>query len=766
MESARRRGSCVAVAFAFGLAACADEGAPTLSRRDAIDVDWGAYDDTASDGADVHADARDDEPGPDAAPPYGLPPRLLNTRCKLDGDAAIGDPYEAARLFPALTFDEPADVLLAPGDTTRAYVQGRRGVIEVVDVATGARHDTPFLDLRDRVLCCAEQGLLGVAFDPDLERRPYVYIYHSLDAPRRTRLSRFTLVDRDQADRSSELVLLEIAQPTENHHGGMLAFGPDGYLYVTVGDGSGDLDRTYGFGQRVDDLNANILRIDVAASAPGHPYDVPPDNPLIGHPGARPEIWAYGFRNPWRIAFDGDDLWIGDVQEASYEEINLGVAGGNFGWHRMEASHCLLPPSDCDDGTLVRPLFEYPHGNGLCAIIGGFVYRGTRLPELAGSYLYGDHCTGYLWALRAEAGQVLENRRVASTGLNLTSIAPGPDGEVWLSALTGGLYRLRAVEASTGPSTFPTTLSATGCFSDLATRTPADGVLPYDLNTPLWSDGAHKRRWLVLPGVATIGLSATGSWAMPPGTILIKEFDLETEAGDPNTARPIETRFLSLGPDGGKGYSYRWNEAGTDAELLADGVTVDVPISARGDTLPWYFPSRSDCGGCHNAAAGGSLGLTTAQLNRRHDYGAVVDDQLRAMEHIGLFGGPLPERPEALPRQLAPDDEAAPLEARVRSYLAANCAHCHRPGGPSAAALDLRLETPLAATGTVDVAPTRGDLGVGGAAIVAPGDPERSILYLRMARRGPNQMPPLATSAVDEVALDVVRRWILSLGAP
>jgi len=747
-DASVRWSTCLALCI-MGSVACADESPPALPTHDTTDFEFWS---------DVAPETIDATPVP-TPEPFGLPPRLVNTQCRLDGDAGGGDPYEAVRVFPTLAFDEPADLVFAPGDPTRAYVQERPGRIRVVATDTGIGAPTPFLDLSARVVCCAEQGLLGFTFDPHFQDTGDFFVYYTLADPKRTRLSRFTVKHNqpDQADVASEQVLLEVPQPTTNHHGGMLAFGPDGYLYMTVGDGSGNFDLDEGFGQRLDDLNANILRLDVSASTPAAPYAIPPDNPFVGRSGARPEIWAYGFRNPWRISFDSDGtLWIGDVQEASYEEINIGKPGGNYGWNRMEASHCMIPPSDCDDGTLIPPTFEYPHGNGLCAIIGGFVYRGAAHPDLVGAYLYADHCTGHVWALRYENGQVIENRRIASTGLNLTSIARGLDGEVWFTSLTGGIYQLRTHEVTTTPSEFPATLSATHCFADLASRTPADGVIPYDLNAPLWSDGAHKRRWLVLPGVAPIGFTSDDFWDLPVGTILIKEFLVDgvadpavsPSAADAGPARPIETRFLTKGDAGWKGYSYRWNDA-TATRMQS-----------------WYYPSRSDCGTCHNAAAGGSLGLQTGQLNRSYDYDGIVDNQLRAMEHIGLFGGSLPERPDALPRYVALTDESIPIETRVRSYLQSNCAHCHRPGGPSAAVMDLRVTTPLAATGMLDVAPTRGDLGIANPAIVRSGDPETSVLYQRMKVRGPNQMPPIASSVVDAQALDVVRRWIISLGAP
>jgi hypothetical protein len=253
----------------------------------------------------------------------------------------------------------------------------------------------------------------------------------------------------------------------------------------------------------------------------------------------------------------------------------------------------------------------------------------------------------------------------------------------------------------------------------------------------------------------------------------VKEFALELERGNPASSRALETRFLVRRAEGWTGYSYQWNDAQTEAYLLDAATTASFTVrdgpgpSAPSHVHTHYFPGRGECVGCHTAAAGGTLGVQTAQLNRAHDYPSGSDNQLRALEHVGLFGACLPARPASLPRLADPADAAAPLAERARSYLHANCAHCHRPGGTAPTAIDLRAEASFAATGLCGALPQAGDLGVTGAQLVAPGHPEESVLWLRAAMRGDGQMPPLATLAADPAGSALLADWITSLnGCP
>jgi uncharacterized repeat protein (TIGR03806 family) len=312
------------------------------------------------------------------------------------------------------------------------------------------------------------------------------------------------------------------------------------------------------------------------------------------------------------------------------------------------------------------------------------------------------------------------------------------------------------------PADLPPLLSQTGVFRSPADLTPSRGLVPYDVNAPLWSDGAAKRRWIALPGDARIGFAPTGEWTFPVGTVFVKHFEIG--------GRRLETRLLRVDETGnGYGVTYRWRGDGQDAELLADGLTeeVSVPTAAGSKAVKWSYPSRNDCLSCHTAVAGFVLGVKTRQLNGPFPYPAtgVTDNQLRTWGHLGMFRAPPREGDIGrLDRLVAAGDRAAPPERRVRSYLDANCAHCHRPGG-ARGLFDARYDTPLAGQGLVNGEVAAADLGVRDPKVVCPGSLERSMVYERMnRRRDVFNMPPLGTNQVDQAAAAVVAAWINELG--
>ncbi len=697
--------------------------------------------------------------------PFGLSSRVSASQCKLDGEPDTAPALEVERVFTTLSFTQPVQLTHAPDGTDRVFVVEQGGKIRVFPNGSPASA-TDFLTLTG-ITVGGEEGLLGLAFHPDYTSNGFFYVYYSAPNPRRSVIARYRVSGNpDVADPTSAQIVMEIAQPYSNHNGGQLAFGPDGYLYVSLGDG-GSAGDPQNRAQNMSELLGKILRIDVDHADPGLGYAIPPDNPFVGRSGARGEIWALGMRNPWRMSFDRltHALWAGDVGQGSWEEIDLIERGSNYGWRRMEGNACYDPSSNCDTGTLTRPLAAYGHDQG-CAVVGGLVYRGSRLPEIYGAYVYGDYCSGNIWALRWD-GATATTTRLVDTTLSISAFGEDRDGELYVVSLDGSIDRLRR---PTGQSagTFPRTLTATGCFSDVPNRVPAAELVPYDVRSPLWSDGAGKRRFMVVPNGTTIGFTTSGAWNMPVGTILVKEFTYDTVRGDPSSARALETRFLVRRSDGWHGFAYQWNDEQTEAFLLDAGTTVTFPVSDphTGATQHSHvIPSRSDCDRCHTSAAGGTLGLRTEQMNRSFDYGAVTDDQLRALEHAGFFGGCLPARPASLPALTDPADTSAPIASRARSWLQANCAHCHLPGGAAPTTIDLRAEVPFAAMNVCDAIPQHGDLGVAGARIVRPGSAEDSVLWLRAAiRDGNDQMPPLATLIPDPLGDDVLASWINGLG--
>jgi uncharacterized repeat protein (TIGR03806 family) len=708
----------------------------------------------------------------DPPPPFSTTWRVLNSTCKLEGSPDASQAFDVERAFPNVSFMLPTQLLSPPDATGRIFVVEQRGVVSVfpnrADV-TEADHKT-FLRIDDRVLSGGERGLLSIAFHPRYAQNRLFYAYYTRAPDGAIVVARYqaSAANPDLADPSTESVVLSFAHPDyADGNGGQLLFGPDGKLYIFTGDGGGDGDPQ----SRAQNLGlyfGKVLRIDVDGAAEDAAYAIPPDNPFVGTPGALPEIWAYGLRNPWRCSFDpAGKLWCSDVGRSRSEEIDVIERGANYGWPRMEGFACASPPTGCNDGSLTLPLFAYGHDQG-CAIVGGFVYRGSELPELRGAYIYGDYCSGRIWALRDDGAQA-SNMEIAHPSFSISSFGEDAAGELYIVSYSSQLQRLK--RPTPQPGAFPATASATGCYSNAATQEVAPGLVPYEVNSPLWADGTEKRRFIALPGTGRIGYTPQGAWSFPEGTLLMKEFWLELERGNPRSRRLLETRLLRRRSDAWEGFSYQWNDDQSDAVLLAISASKDYtvrdPVTGTTSTHTHYFPSRSDCARCHTSAAGGALGLQTAQLNRDHDYGAMVENQLTVMDRIGLFTSPLPGTPETLARLPDPLDPAEPVDVRARSYLHGNCSHCHLPGGTAPTTIDFRFFTPFRETNTCNAIPTQGDLDIDGARIVKPGSPDESVLWLRMSRRGANQMPPLATSIVDSAASAVLRSWIQSLdGCP
>src|SRR5574340_1144191 len=299
---------------------------------------------------------------------------------------------------------KPTHISHAGDGSNRLFITEQEG--RVLIVKNGVLLAEPFLDVRDRVSCCGERGLLSIAFAPGYRGKGAFYINYT-DRNGDTVVSRYRVSnDRDGADKGSEEVVLAIKQPFANHNGGQLAFGPDGYLYIGMGDG-GSANDPLGKGQKMSTLLGKILRIDVESRT--RPYAIPASNPFISQKGALPEIWALGLRNPWRFSFDREsgDLYIADVGQNRYEEVDFQPAasrgGENYGWNIMEGTHCFLAKS-CEVKGLVLPAVEYGHDQG-CSITGGMVYRGKTYPRLKGTYLYGDYCSGRIWGMRKRDGR-------------------------------------------------------------------------------------------------------------------------------------------------------------------------------------------------------------------------------------------------------------------------------------------------------------------------------------------------------------------------
>lgn len=726
--------------------------------------------------------AADKSTGPVAA--TGLEKRIPLTTSRVIGRPEPPLPFRAVRVFPDLKtkyplylIAEPAGAVGSPsGRPERLFIVEQKGkVIAFLNDPTAVDPEV-FVTIDDH-------DTYGMTFHPGYAQNRWVYVFsngpQSNEKQRFNRITRFTVRDKAPFDCDPESAVTIIEWESNGHNGGDLAFGPDGMLYASAGDGTTDSDTNL-TGQKISDLVSGMLRIDVEHPAPGQNYSIPRDNPFLDTPGARGELWAYGFRNPWRIHFDPQgNLWCGDIGQDQYEMVEIVRRGDNYGWSVTEGGQPFYLERERGPNPLVTPAVVHPHSEAR-SITGGVTYQGSRLAGMKGAYIYGDYGTGKIWAARASGPKVTEVREIADTPYQILGFGIDAAGEIYFVDYGGhAVYTLEPEPPATStPPAFPRKLSETGLFTNVADHQVNPALIPYSVNSPLWSDGAHKERFLALPGDSQIEFSEKEAWKFPEGTVLVKSFSLDLEPANSATRRRVETRLMVIQQNEWVGYSYRWNDEQTDADLVA-AEGADQPFEVRDPSAPggqrtqvWHFPSRTECMVCHSRAAVYVLGVSTAQLNRVHDYGGVLANQLDTWAHLGLFK-PQPDSTEAaaklpkpaadLPQLADPADAAADLEVRVRSYLHANCAHCHVEAGGGNAAMELAFKTPTDKARIVDVRPMHDKFGLPEARLIAPGDPERSVLLYRLTHRGKGQMPPLAASRVDDQAVELLREWVSKL---
>ncbi len=609
----------------------------------------------------------------------------------------------------------------------RWYVLAKTGIIYTFEDRPDAR-PTVFLDLSARIEEAAEAGLLGLAFPEDFAESGRLFVHYT--APGGTaflsRLSEFSSADGVTANPQSERIILEVDQPYANHNGGDIHFGNDGHLYWGLGDG-GSAGDPLGSGQDTDTLLGAILRLDVFPGAP-QPYGIPADNPFADG-GGRPEIFAWGFRNPYRWTFDREtgDLWVGDVGQHTWEELNRVRLGGNYGWATTEGDECFAS-DQCDTAGLQPPHAQYRNTSS-ASIVAGFPYRGRAMPELQGTVLYSDFYFGSVFAVDIEGG---DPEVVGEGARGFAGWAEGDDGELYaVSYFDGTIHALRPLEPSGEPDRFPRSILETGCVDPSDLRRPSPGAIAYDVSHSFWSDGADKQRFVALPEGASATIGVQGHLDFPIGTVLVKSFFDAAE-------QPIETRlFVHHDDDGWAGYTWAWNAEATDATFVERTRTETV------DGQPWVLPGPRDCMACHTAAAGRTLGLEVGQLS----------SELL----VTLVGDPVPAN------RFPAVDADAPLGERVRAYLHVNCSPCHRDEGPGGRSnLDLRATMSLENTNLCG-SPRAGSLDLEDAAIVVPGAPERSVLLARIEAEGGARMPPLGRTTVDTTGAALIGEWIASL---
>lgn len=717
--------------------------------------------------------------------------------------------FASANALGTMTFTNPVCITHPPGETNRLFILEKRGRIIVI-TNLAAPNRTVFMDITGRVAASDtqgdERGLLGMAFHPGYATNRHFYVFYTGNAttpvPGGTNslhdiLARFEISagNPNQGAANSEVRLITQRDEANNHNGGDLHFGPqDGYLYVSLGDEGAGNDTLQNSQRITKDYFSAIMRIDVD-QRPGslpptqHPsvvmplnYAVPPDNPFIGATSfnglpvdpnnVRIEFWAVGLRNPWRMSFDPETgtLYIGDVGQGgsavnSREEINIGVKGANYGWNYFEGffqrtNSALIPAGFVH----TPPLYDYPWGSG-AAVTGGVLYRGHRLSQLYGAYVFADYITGQFRALWHSGNNVT---RVMNLMVDQHATAFGVDprnGDILYADVTSTTAsQIKRINYSTTANPpIPPMLAGTGVFADLESLTPHDGIVPYDVNLPFWSDNAHKTRWFSVPNTnLTIAFNRDGNWSFPTGSVWIKHFELELTNGVPESRQRLETRLLVKNSAGAYGVTYRWSDSLTNAALVPEeGLNEAFIVDDGGGILRtqiWRYPSRVECMQCHTPAGGFALGFNSAQLNRPHDYNGVETNQIAALSAAGYFNTNVTGI-HTLRALAHPTDSAVSREYRVRSYLAVNCAQCHQPDGPAQGLWDGRLATPGPDANLINGLLVN-DGGNTNNRAIKPGSVEESMILTRISTLGPGRMPPLGSTVLDAEAIDLLSAWI------
>ena len=729
--------------------------------------------------------------------------------------------YTTANAFPNLTFVDPVKLLEMPNQ--QFMVVGKSGQVWIFNGQSSTSVKTLILDIKDQVVIGGDGGMVGGVLHPEFGQvgspnRGYFYLVYRYTPAKGTngsfgywRLSRFTLEDgATQVNPNSEYVLIQQFDRHDWHNGGDMFFGPNGFLYVIGGD-EGEANDYFNVTQQIDKwLFGGIFRLDVdkrggnishpirrqpqnqATPPSGWPssftqgYYIPNDNPWQDtNGGILEEFYALGTRSPHRMTYDAvlDEIWVGDIGQQSREEISVVYKGDNLQWPYKEGTlNGVKPRPTHVIGNERPPVYEYGRGVGR-AVIGGYVYRGSLFPELQGKYLFGDHETQNIWSLVRNNGQAptvefLVNLPVEGYGGKdgLSTFGEDAAGNIYMADLfgtdlDGGKIR-KLVQTGNIPDP-PQKLSDLNVFANLSTLQPNSGIVPYTVNTPLWSDRAVKSRWIALPNDGThntpseqIVFDSEENWEFPEGTVLIKHFELPVDERNPGITRKLETRFFVYTTVGDAyGLTYRWNEAGTEAFLLTDAATDDISITRENGTSyiqTWAYPSRQQCMDCHNANAGYALGVKTRQINGNFTYpgSGISDNQLNTWNHLGMFTEDIGS-PEDYPHSVNLNAPGTSVEFQTRSYIDANCSYCHQPNGVNGI-FDGRARSPLyhqdmIETGVISNASTPGNV------VIKPGSPAQSELWIRDESTGNIAMPPVGKSLVHNEYIQTLNTWINSI---
>ena len=737
--------------------------------------------------------------GPDAstARPFGIDKATPLTTSTVVGFPDPPPPYRAVRVMPDYRPEYPIAIKQIPGSSealiiTQPWAYGPSSV-SLVKFASDTKEAKKLFDTPDGGTA------YEIAFHPRFAENGFFYIGWNGASPgqkgKHSKITRYTMTTKHPFTIDMQSAKVMIEWPSDGHNGAAVCFGSDGMMYVTSGDGTSDSDNNV-TGQRPDLLLAKVLRIDVDHPATGKEYSVPKDNPFVEDKRFVSETWAYGLRNPWRISFDAktNQLWVGNNGQDLWEQAYLVRKGDNYGWSVMEGSHPFYESRKPGPTPFVKPTVEHHHSESR-SLTGGFVYHGAKFLELQDAYIYGDYSTGRIWAVKHDGKSILWHKEIAITTLKITGFAPDPNGEILIchhaARGDGGLFTLEPnPEKASG--TFPRKLSESGLYESVKGHIVKPGVVPYSVNAPFWSDGLYKERFIALPPGETIGFTRTRGWNFPDKTVIIKSFAVEETDGDPASRKWVETRFLTKQSGEWYGYSYVWNEFGTEATLV-DSKGMDREFIIKTPDGPrkqvWHYPSRAECMVCHSRAANFVLGLSEHQMNKDHLYpSGRTDNQLRVLEHLGMLkvdwytevkGGikdttnkPQPDQREPKPGSLLhqnpkdykhlvnPYDKSQDVTLRARSWLQTNCSMCHVEAGGGNAKIELEFATSLDKMRLIDEKPIHSTFDLPDAKLIAPVAPERSVLLHRIGLRGNGQMPPLSTNRVDEQGLALIREWV------
>lgn len=652
--------------------------------------------------------------------------------------------------FAGISFDKPVDVVPHPSEPGSWLVALHQGLIlRVGDDGSSA----PFADLRQQVTAGAQWGLQALALAPDFAATGVLYVAYTGSEPSdvapglTSYVARLTSTDSGRTASVDSLeVLLSESQPGPWAPVECLRFGPDGLLYISWGSGATSA--------RADSLRGALLRIDVTqAGHDGRPYGIPSDNVSLDTE-LRPEIYARGFRTPWRFSFDREtgELWLGDVGQRRFEEINRILPGRHYGWPLFEGSECR--GANCELPDREDPVVTHG-GAEMCALIGGFVYRGRSMPKRLGQYIYADSCSGSIWAVDLAAPSPAPRLILpGDSTMQVGSFAEDRDGELYVveSTEAGGrqnqVFRLVARQAQPeAAKTPPLSLAQLGCIGSDGFDDPPFGMLRYQLRAPAWADGARASIF----GVGRFKRFYGPQETPRPGT---PGLFLKTLSRD---ERPIETQMLVQRSDATwDAYSYAWNEAGDDALPVQRS-----EVRQLADGSHWSFRTE-DCLGCHSATNQVLLGVTLAQLDVA--IGSGETSQLDQLVADGVFHGTIPDGVQPMADWR---DESLALNTRARSYLHVHCAPCHRPTGRGAhAGFDLRRSVPLEATGACSVEPGEANRETQGETIATPqpGTLRGAALLERMHSDGPMAMPP-GRQRVDPVGVALLEQWLATLEA-